>query len=175
MLKAQRPIALLASMFRSLPVLMLSLIISITPIYAQTAQPKPHSVKECPVDMEQLHFDALILKGEKTQKAWYVHNNEILPGKACVVINGWSRVGPTGWKAMKGLHQFILTVSIDGSIQKLIGDSKTGQRMYVIDIPADHQGLSWVCNHSGHHIHSGGSVSSDGKIIHDGVMKASSR
>ena len=138
---------------------------------AQTAQPKPEVVTECPTGLQQLHFDALIMEGEKTQKVWYLHEADVHPGKTCVMINGWTQAGPAGWEPMKGEHEFILTVSMAGSTQKLIGDSQADKRIYVIDIPADHDGISWVCNHAGHFIHSGGSIGADGQVVHNGIMK----
>jgi hypothetical protein len=142
---------------------------------AQTAQPKPEIVDECPTGLQQLHFDALIMEGGKTQKVWYLHNDEVKPGQTCVVINGWTQAGPAGWEPMKGEHEFILTVSVGGSTQKLIGDSQADKRIYVIDIPANHDGLSWVCNHAGHFIHSGGSVAADGTVVHNGIMKVAAK
>ena len=152
---------------------LLALVFSLTAIstlvYAQTAQPKPDSVNRCPTGLPRLNFDAVIMQGEKTQKVWLLHSDMIHPGKTCVVINGRDNAAPDGWEPMKGVHQFILTVSINGSIQKLLGDAKAGKRMYVINIPADHMGISWVCNHSGHFIHSGGSADGEGKVMHNGV------
>ena len=142
---------------------------------AQTAQPKPEVVNECPTGLQQLHFDALIMEGEKTQKVWYLHNDEVRPGKTCVVVNGRTQAVPAGWEPMKGVHEFILTVSIEGSTQKLIGDAQAEKRLYVIDIPANHDGISWVCNHSGHFTHSGGSVASTGLVVHNGIMKVSAK
>jgi hypothetical protein len=159
----------------SLLVLMFTLVRIPTLAESQTAQPKPEIVNECPTGLQQLHFDALIMEGEKTQKVWYLHNDEVKPGKTCVVINGWTQASPAGWEPMKGEHEFILTVSIGGSTQKLIGDSQADKRLYVIDIPANHDGLSWVCNHAGHFIHSGGSVTADGKVAHNGIMKAAAK
>ena len=142
---------------------------------AQTAQPKPEVVEACPADMPQLHFDAMILKGEKTQKVWYLHNDHVSAGKSCVVINGWTQAGPAGWEPMKGDHEFILAVSIDGSTQKLVGDSQDGKRTYVIEIPDNHDGISWVCNHAGHFIHSGGSIAANGQVTHNGVAKVAAK
>jgi hypothetical protein len=157
----------------SLSALMLAWVTIPARANAQTAQPKPEVVKACPPDIQQLHFDALILEGKKTQKVWYLHNKEVHPGKTCVVVNGWTEAGPAGWEPMKGVHQFILEVSIDGSIQKLIGDDQAGKRVYVIDIPAHHDGLFWVCNQPGHFIHSGGSVAANGEVLHNGIAKVS--
>jgi hypothetical protein len=142
---------------------------------AQTAQPKPDQVKACPADMQQLHFDAMIMEGENTQKVWYLHNNHVNPGKTCVVINSWTEAGPAGWEPMQGVHEFILMVSIDGSTQKLIGDAQSGERIYVINIPEGHEGMSWVCNHSGHFIHSGGSIAPNGDVEHNGIVKVSAK
>ena len=157
---------------------LLAIILSLsvpTLLTAQTAQPKPEVVDACPADMPQMHFDAMILKGEKTQKVWYLHNDHVNPGKTCVVINGWSQAGPAGWEPMQGEHEFILAVSIGGSTQKLIGDSQEGKRLYVIEIPANHNGVSWVCNHAGHFIHSGGSIAANGQVTHNGVVQAAAK